>query len=126
MKRKKFKERYDFICAKCGEEMWIAPSMMMTQFGLNQGHGSCLKCKTFLHLEITPDIYGEEMISQIWDEWLKDHNQQESKKRSEGSRPERMQPAAINNPCTRTCRGGVDSKLNPPNPSKLNQNGGKK
>jgi transcription elongation factor Elf1 len=73
MKRKVFKERYDFKCAKCGKELWAAPSIMMTGFGMNQGHGSCLKCKTFLHLEIIPDIYGEEMISEEWDGWLKNH-----------------------------------------------------
>lgn len=71
MKRKKFKERYDFICAKCEHEQWAAPSIMMTGFGMNRGHGSCLNCKTALHLEITPDIYGNKMVSEIWDEWLK-------------------------------------------------------
>jgi len=45
--------------------------MMMTQFGLNQGHGSCMDCKEFLHLEIKDGIDGDEMISMLWDDYLK-------------------------------------------------------
>ncbi len=44
------------------------------------------------------------------------HNQQERQKRSEGSRPDRMEPVVPG-------RGGFS--MNPPSPSKLNQNGGK-
>jgi len=70
MKRETFKERYDFKCPKCKKELWAKPSMMMTQFGNNSGHGTCPDCKTFFHLEITPDIFGERMKAEIWDKWL--------------------------------------------------------
>jgi len=69
-KKETFEERYNFKCAKCGHEQSAAPSWGM-QSGHNSGHGSCMKCKTFLHLEITPDIFGKEMKSEIWDEFLK-------------------------------------------------------
>ncbi len=70
MTRKKFKERYDFECAACGKLQWAAPSMSMIHWGRNQGHGSCIECKTFLHLEITPDMFGKKMKSEVWDDWL--------------------------------------------------------
>lgn len=41
-------------CSECGNEMGVAPSWAM-QSGLNSGHGSCLECKTFLHLWIDGD-----------------------------------------------------------------------
>lgn len=65
-KRETFKERYNFKCAQCGHEQSAKPSMIMTEFGMNQGHGKCLKCGEFLHLEITPDLQGEEMKSELW------------------------------------------------------------
>ena len=71
LKREHFKEKYDFICCNCGYEQWAKPSMMMTQFGENSGHGGCLKCKEFLHLEIEGGIDGENMISELWDDFLK-------------------------------------------------------
>ena len=70
-KRENFKKTYDFKCAKCGHKQWAKPSMMMTQFGMNQGSGSCLKCKEFLHLEIEGGIDGEKMVSMVWDDYLK-------------------------------------------------------
>ncbi len=70
-KREHFKERYDFECPSCKKELWAKPSMMMTQFGINSGHGTCLDCKTFFHLEIEGGIDGEKMIAEIWDVWLK-------------------------------------------------------
>jgi len=69
-KREYWKKRYDFTCPTCGATLWAKPSMMMTEFGINSGTGSCLKCKTFLHLEIVPDIYGEEMKAEKWDNYL--------------------------------------------------------
>ena len=71
IKREHFKERYDFECPKCGKELWAKPSMSMTQFGINSGHGSCLDCKCFFHLEILGGIDGEKMVAEIWDDWLK-------------------------------------------------------
>jgi len=41
-------KRHDFECCKCGHEMQLAESIAM-EHGLRIGHGSCLKCKTFLH-----------------------------------------------------------------------------
>lgn len=70
-KRENFKKIYDFKCCKCEKELWAKPSMMMTGFGMNQGHGSCPDCKTFFHLEIDGGLDGENMICIEWDEFLK-------------------------------------------------------
>lgn len=70
-KRQYFKKSYEFECPKCKKELWAKPSMMMTQFGINSGHGTCLDCKTFFHLEIAGGINGKKMIAEIWDDWLK-------------------------------------------------------
>ena len=70
-KREYFREKYDFICYNCGAKLWAKPSMMMTEFGINQGHGSCKDCKKFLHLEIENGIDGKCMISMLWDDYLK-------------------------------------------------------
>jgi transcription elongation factor Elf1 len=59
---------YSFTCAACGHEQMARPSIMMHGFGLNTGHGKCMECGTFLHLEI--DTEKQVMISQDWDEWL--------------------------------------------------------
>lgn len=71
LKRETFKEKYDFKCAKCGYEQWAKPSMMMTEAGINSGHGSCLECGEFLHLEIEGGLDGENMISILWEDFLK-------------------------------------------------------
>lgn len=60
-KREYFKKRYNFTCPGCGAKLWAEPSIMMTGFGVNSGMGNCLKCDISLHLEIVPDICGEEM-----------------------------------------------------------------
>lgn len=70
-KREYFKKRYDFICCNCGTKLWANPSMSMTAFGRNSGTGSCLKCGEFLHLEIEGGLDGENMISMLWDDFLK-------------------------------------------------------
>lgn len=70
MKRKTFKKRYDFTCPKCGMESWAAPSMMMTEFGNNSGHGGCLECETFLYLEIEGGLDGEKMLAVEWNKFL--------------------------------------------------------
>jgi len=82
LKREHFKEKYDFICCNCGYEQWAKPSMMMTELGKNSGHGSCLKCEAFLHLEIIPDLFGEEMKAEIWDKWLKKNKKIKNEKRN--------------------------------------------
>ncbi len=71
LKGEYFKEKYDFVCCKCGYKQWAKPSMMITEFGINSGHGSCLNCKEFLHLEIKGGIDEEEMVSVLWDDFLK-------------------------------------------------------
>lgn len=63
------KERYNFICPNCKYEQSAAPSMFM-EMGLNLGHGTCMKCKMFLHLEIVPDINGDSMSAVSWDEHM--------------------------------------------------------
>lgn len=57
---KKLLKRYPVECSECGHEFYAAPSLSM-HLGQNSGHGSCTKCKTFLHLEIDPS--GDEMTS---------------------------------------------------------------
>lgn len=64
----KLKDAYEMTCAHCGHDQMVQPSMMMTVFGLNTGHGSCLECKTFLHLYITAD--NSKIISEKWDDHL--------------------------------------------------------
>jgi len=71
LKRDYFKKSYDFVCCNCGHKQWAKPSMMMLSFGMNQGHGSCLKCGKFLHLEIEEGLDGENMISELWDDFVK-------------------------------------------------------
>lgn len=68
-----FKEKYDVACCMCGHEFKAAPSMMMTEFGRNSGHGRCSQCKTFLHLEIDPDLSGAVMISKDHREWVNEN-----------------------------------------------------
>ncbi len=72
LKRENFKERYNFKCCSCNHEQSAAPSIMMTGFGMNQGHGSCLKCGQFLHLEIEGGLDGDNMVSKLWDDYLKE------------------------------------------------------
>jgi len=71
LKRENFKKKYDFICCNCGAKLWARPSIMMTGFGRNQGHGSCMDCGEFLHLEIEGELDGDNMISMLWDDFLK-------------------------------------------------------
>jgi len=70
-KRVYFKKRYDFTCCACGHKQWAAPSMSMTEWGRNSGHGHCLNCNEFLHLEIKGGIDGDRMISRLWNDFLK-------------------------------------------------------
>ena len=64
------KQQYDFTCPKCEHKQFLHKSMAM-EMGINTGSGSCLKCKTFLHLEITPDLNGEMAKAIPFDDWLK-------------------------------------------------------
>lgn len=71
LKRECFKEKYNFICCNCGYKQWAKPSISMTALGRNSGCGSCLECKKFLHLQIKGGLDGEEMVSILWDDFLK-------------------------------------------------------
>ena len=79
MKKMKFEKSYPFKCPKCKLKLWAKPSIMMTGFGINSGHGTCPDCKTFFHLQIKGSIRGKEMESEIWDDWLKKHQGEISK-----------------------------------------------
>ncbi len=63
-------ERYAFACPKCEKQLWAAPSMLM-EMGRNSGHGTCPRCKTFFHLEIVPDLYGDVMQAEDWKKYMK-------------------------------------------------------
>lgn len=65
---KKPKNAYDFICPKCEADQYLVPSMAM-EMGMNLGHGSCLKCKTFLHLELD-DLGKQTAKAEIWDDYV--------------------------------------------------------
>lgn len=69
MKSKYFQKTYEFKCPECGTIQYAKPSMAMHS-GLNTGRGKCIKCNIFLHLEITPDIYGKKMIAKTWYDYL--------------------------------------------------------
>lgn len=64
------KKRYDVECAACGHAFLAAPSMAMEFFGMNTGSAACPQCRTYLHLEITPDLTGDAMTSIRHTEWL--------------------------------------------------------
>ena len=61
--------RYDFTCPNCLYEQSADTSMAMRE-GLNSGHGSCMNCDAFLHLEVTPDLLGDKMNAIMWGEYL--------------------------------------------------------
>ena len=47
-----------------------ADTSLAMRAGLNSGHGSCMNCGAFLHLEITPDLLGDKMKAIMWGEYL--------------------------------------------------------
>lgn len=61
-------DAYPFTCPTCGDEQMAKPSLIMRDFKMNIGHGSCLECGTFLHLEIAPE--NDRMIAQDWDDYM--------------------------------------------------------
>lgn len=61
-------KRYPCRCAVCSYEFHAAKSILMEDWGMNSGHGSCPGCKTFLHLEMSDS--GESMRSEKWEKWL--------------------------------------------------------
>lgn len=49
------KQRYKGICPECGGTLWICKSIMQEMGLSNMGHGTCIHCNTFLHLEFNED-----------------------------------------------------------------------
>ena len=47
--------RYDLTCPVCQHRQTAAPSLAM-QCGVNGGHGRCLNCKSWLILNLAPDM----------------------------------------------------------------------
>jgi hypothetical protein len=45
------KEEYDFNCCVCEKRLYFHTSILM-EMGINCGHCTCPKCKTFLKLSI--------------------------------------------------------------------------
>jgi len=68
-KREVFLPRYNFTCPNCMYEQSADTSIAM-KMGHNNGHGSCMNCGVFLHLEITPDLSGGMMKAIMWGEHL--------------------------------------------------------
>lgn len=64
------KKRYNFTCPNCFYEQSAAPSLLMEMIGYNAGHGGCMNCDVFLHLEIIPDLNGNEMKATLWEEYV--------------------------------------------------------
>lgn len=75
MSKKKIPEnepipRYETVCPVCNATFHFQPSIAMRDFGMvDSGHGRCLKCQTFLHLEIDPTVYLKGKAEK-WDDWI--------------------------------------------------------
>lgn len=48
------RRRYEGICPVCGKKIYICKSLAM-EIGINIGVGTCLHCKTFLHITFNPE-----------------------------------------------------------------------
>ena len=48
-------KRYKGTCPECGGTLWIAKSIAQNLGIINLGHGTCVHCKAFLHLEFNED-----------------------------------------------------------------------
>lgn len=62
------RKRYKGICPVCGKELYICKSLAMLM-GINTGHGSCLECGTFLHMEFNEE--RQEMDLEPFEEYVK-------------------------------------------------------
>lgn len=51
-------DAYPFTCPECGHALMARPSLSMTDFGINRGHGSCRRCHTHFTLSINADNAG--------------------------------------------------------------------
>lgn len=62
-------ERYKGICPDCGGTLWIRKSIAQSMGLSNLGHGTCVHCKAFLHLEFNED--KQEFDCMNWEEYRK-------------------------------------------------------
>ena len=62
------RQRYKAICPICGKENWICMSVAM-EIGINSGHGSCLGCGTFMHIQFNAE--RQEMDLETFEEYVK-------------------------------------------------------
>lgn len=60
--------RYRGICPQCGKELWIHKSISM-EMGINHGVGSCIGCKTSLHIRFNEE--KKEMELELLDKFAK-------------------------------------------------------
>ena len=61
------RKRYKGICPVCGKELYICKSLAML-IGINTGHGCCLGCKEFLHMEFNEQ--RQEMDLEPFDKYV--------------------------------------------------------
>ncbi len=62
------RQRYKGICPIYGKENWICKSIAM-EIGINSGHGSCLGCGTFMHIQFNTE--RQEMDLEPFEEYVK-------------------------------------------------------
>lgn len=54
---------------KCGRDLFVCKSIAQEMGMSDLGHGSCLNCHTFLHLEYNAG--KDVMIAEFWDDFMK-------------------------------------------------------
>jgi transcription elongation factor Elf1 len=64
------KEKYSFKCPLCAFEMEGPPSSPM-HAGVNRGIARCNSCGTALHVEIVPDLTGDQMRAEVIRDYLR-------------------------------------------------------
>lgn len=62
------RRRYKGVCPLCGKENWICKSVAM-EVGINSGHGRCLGCGTFMHIQFNTE--RQEMDLEPFEEYIK-------------------------------------------------------
>lgn len=63
------RKRYPIKCPKCGRELYVCRSIAQEMGMSSLGHGSCLNCHTFLHIEYKAG--DDVMIAELWDDFMK-------------------------------------------------------
>ena len=64
-------KQYPLMCCQCGIVLKCVKSPLMLK-GENSGHISCPYCGTLLHVKIHPDINGNAMRCQKFQDFCKD------------------------------------------------------